>query len=105
MKYKNIFIIITTITLSMIHIYLLYHYGCLRDEYNIVEWSSLGNYLWLGLIFAIPALIITIIYIKKSYRVLVIIWSLYLMFSVTTIYQYYNYAKEYPLGVKIEYIE
>ncbi|WP_455682747.1 hypothetical protein [Thomasclavelia sp.] len=103
MKYKKIFIITITIILSMIHIYLLYHYGCLRDEYNIVGWSQLGNCLWLGLLFSIIALIVVSIYLKKSYKILLIIWSIYFLFSTVTIYQYYNFAKEYPLGVKIEY--
>lgn len=104
MKYKKIFIIITII-LSVIHIYLLYHYGCLRDEYNIVRWSNLGNCLWLGLLFSIIALIIASIYIKKAYKILFIILGIYFLFSVATISWYYNFAKEYPLGVEIEYIE
>lgn len=84
MKYKKIFIIITII-LSVIHIYLLYHYGCLRDEYNIVGWSNLGNCLWLGLLFSIIALIIASIYIKKLIKYCLLFWE-YIFYLVLLLF-------------------
>ena len=64
MKYKNIIITTLTTILSIIYIYLFYHYGCLRDEYNITAWSNLDLCLWLGLLFYIIVWILVCIYIK-----------------------------------------